>query len=163
MKKRLLTVGAIAFFLVVLTLAATVKSGITSDQSPVASFTYSPTAPMPGDIITFDASASYAPSGTIVSYTWDFGDGTVATSASPTITHSYLIDGTYTVQLTVTDSNAAQGTTVAVIDVSTVVFFRVVFYGTLIPLAGAKVTAYYNDDGHVEAGPSRTRFFRDQV
>jgi hypothetical protein len=102
---------------------------------------------MPGDITTFDASASYAPSGSIVSYTWDFGDGTVVTSASPTITHSYLFDGTYTVQLTVTDSNAAQATAVAVIDVSTVVFFRVAFYGTLIPLAGAKVTAYYNATG----------------
>jgi hypothetical protein len=121
---------------------------------------------MPGDIITFDASGSYASSGTIVSYTWDFGDGTVATVTSPTITHSYLIDGTYTVQLTVTDSNGAQDATVAVVDVSTLVFFRVVFSGTLIPISGATVTAYVNfGSGWVTApvGPSDSEIQYDSM
>jgi hypothetical protein len=146
-RKRLPTVGAIGLFLVVLFLAVTAKSGITSSQNPVAAFTYTPSAPMPGDNITFDASASYAQSCMIVSYAWDFGDGTVVTVANPTIAHSYLIDGTYTVQLTVTDSNGAQGIAVAVVDVSTEVFFRVVAYGTLIPLSSAEVTVYYNATG----------------
>lgn len=147
MRKRLLTVGAIAIFLMLVVLAASTRGQIAGPQGLTASFTYSPSAPMPGDIITFDASSSYASSGIIVSYTWDFGDGTVLTVASPTVTHSYIIDGTYTVQLTVTDSNAARGTSVAVIDIRTVIFFRVIFYGTLIPLAGAKVTVYYNATG----------------
>ena len=157
MRQRLLTAGAIAIFLILVVLAASTKGQIGGPQGPTASFTYSPSAPMPGDVITFDASLSYASSGTIVSYTWDFGDGAVVTVASPTVTHSYIIDGTYTVQLTVVDTNGARNAASAVIDVSTVVFFRVVFSGTLIPISSVKVTAYINlGSGWVTApvGPS---------
>ena len=162
MRQRLLAVGAIAVFLILVVLAASARGQIVGPigpRGPTASFTYSPSAPMPGDIITFDASGSYAPSGTIMSYTWDFGDGTVATVASPTITHSYIIDGTYTVQLTVVDNNGAQGAATAVIDVSTQVFFRVVFSGTLIPISSATVTAYVNfGSGWVTAPVGRSGF-----
>lgn len=41
-----------------------------SIQLPVAIFTYTPEIPQPGDTIVFDASASHAPSGSIVQYTW---------------------------------------------------------------------------------------------
>src|SRR5208337_5640538 len=80
--------------------------GMTSSsaQSPVAIFTYTPDIPHPGDTIVFDASASYAPAGSIVQYMWDFGDGNVTTVTSTTVTHSYPLDGNYTVQLTVTDN-----------------------------------------------------------
>jgi len=44
-------------------------------QPPIASFTYTPKNPMVGGNIEFDTSASYDPDGYIVSYEWDFGDG----------------------------------------------------------------------------------------
>jgi len=53
--------------------------------------------------------------GTIVSYYWDFGDGTTETSVdnlgspTPYTDHSYEFVGTYTVSLTVTDDMGAQG------------------------------------------------------
>ena len=56
----------------------------------------------------FDASASADSDGTVVSYTWDFGDGTTGSGA--TATHEYTRDGTFTVRLTVTDDDGATTT-----------------------------------------------------
>ncbi len=70
---------------------------------PVASFTYSPASPAVGETVDFDAAASSDPDGTIVSYSWDFGDGDTGTGETPT--HAYTADGTYTVNLTVTDDD----------------------------------------------------------
>jgi PKD repeat protein len=67
----------------------------------------------------FDASASSDSDGTIVSYTWDFGDGTSYTETAGNApdgafdgktTHLYADNGTYTVTLTVADDD---GTTVS--------------------------------------------------
>jgi hypothetical protein len=55
-----------------------------------------------GKNLTFDASSSFKQNGTIVSYFWDFGDGTNATEV--TVDHSYRKNGVYTVKLTVTDN-----------------------------------------------------------
>ena len=71
---------------------------------PEASFTYSPLNPAANKTVTFDASNSSDPDGTIIIYLWDVGDGT--TGAGITATHSYKLDGTYTVTLTITDNNA---------------------------------------------------------
>jgi PKD repeat protein len=43
--------------------------------------------------------------GTIVSWAWSFGDGTVATNRTPI--HTYPVPGTYTATLTVTDNEGA--------------------------------------------------------
>jgi hypothetical protein len=115
------------------------------NEPPIASFTYDPAIPMPEETITFNASGSYDPDGAIVRYTWDFGDGNVAAVSSPTVTHSYPIDGSYTVGLTVTDDSGSTGTSAAVIEVSTVVYFRVVYIGSLSPMSNVSVTVYYNN------------------
>lgn len=54
------------------------------------------------EIVGFDASSSYAPDGTIVSYAWDFGDGT--TGVGMITEHVYNQKGTYVVTLTVRDA-----------------------------------------------------------
>jgi PKD repeat protein len=73
---------------------------ITPDQAPTARFT--PT--VSGATVTFDASASSSPIGSIATYAWDFGDGQTATTTSPTISHTYSTSGTFTVTLTVTNT-----------------------------------------------------------
>ncbi|MEM2971066.1 MAG: PKD domain-containing protein [Candidatus Bathyarchaeia archaeon] len=73
-------------------------------QRPTASFTFSPQEPLVDETVVFDASASTPDGGTIISYTWDFGDGNVTTVSEPVITHAYAYYGTYTVTLNVTDS-----------------------------------------------------------
>jgi len=79
-----------------------------SNDSPVAGFTYSPQSPVVGDTVQFNASSSYDPDGSIVSYTWSFGDGGSATGAI--VTHAFPSDQTYTVRLTVTDNAGASDT-----------------------------------------------------
>lgn len=81
------------------------------DPAPVAAFSWSfpLTAAVP---ISFDASASLSPIGTIVSYAWDFGDGTMVTTASPFVNHTYLAPGVFNVTLTVTNSAGTSTTKV---------------------------------------------------
>ena len=78
---------------------------------PIAAFTYQPSTPLVNEEVTFNASSSYDPDGFIVSYTWDFGDGNVTTTASPIISHVYSAAGTYTVNLTVTDNDGLTNST----------------------------------------------------
>jgi PKD repeat protein len=61
-----------------------------------------------GEPIEFDGTDSEDPDGTIASYTWDFGDGTIETGATPT--HTYISVGTFTVTLTVADDLGATST-----------------------------------------------------
>ncbi|MEM2129752.1 MAG: PKD domain-containing protein, partial [Candidatus Bathyarchaeia archaeon] len=68
---------------------------------PTAAFTWTAN----GLTVTFDASGSSDPDGSIVSYAWDFGDGTFGTGVNPT--RAYAAAGTYTVRLTVTDNGGA--------------------------------------------------------
>ena len=71
---------------------------------PTATFTASPTRPTPGQTVNFNAAASTPGTGrTIVSYTWDFGDGTTGSGVSVSKTGGYAALGTYTVTLTVVD------------------------------------------------------------
>jgi hypothetical protein len=90
---------------------ATITLGVPPTGEPVASFTEDPHSAPVGTTINFDASASYDPDGTIVSYEWDFGDGATATGAIAS--HAYAANGIYTVTLTVTDDDGLTGTATA--------------------------------------------------
>jgi YVTN family beta-propeller protein len=72
------------------------------DPAPVAIFSATPQ--LVGIPTSFNASDSFSPIGTIVSYAWDFGDGTVAITPSPLIDHTYLNAGVYNVTLRVKNS-----------------------------------------------------------
>jgi PKD repeat protein len=81
------------------------------NKPPVASFTESAHTVDTDETIYFDASDSYDLDGTIVSYSWDFGDGNTATGVEAE--HAYENDGAYTVTLTVTDDDGATDTATA--------------------------------------------------
>lgn len=59
--------------------------------------------------IYFSSANSSDPDGTIVSYQWDFGDGTGSSEANPA--HVYNSAGNYTAKLTVTDNRGATNDT----------------------------------------------------
>ena len=81
--------------------APTAVINVTPSTTGIAPFT-----------VYFDASGSSVVSGcgscSIVSYSWNFGDGT-AIGTGMTISHTYTAAGTYIVVLTVTDSNGNKG------------------------------------------------------
>ncbi len=76
---------------------------------PNASFTLSVAVVEVGGTIDFTAVTSTDEDGVIVSYEWDFGDGTDGTGRS--ISHTYEAVGSYTVVLIVTDDRGATGKT----------------------------------------------------
>ncbi len=84
---------------------------------PTADFSYSPSAPSTQDVILF-IDASTDNDGAIVSWSWNFGDGTTSTTQHPT--HQYVDNGTYTVTLTVTDDDGVTNETSQQIVVSNV-------------------------------------------
>ena len=78
---------------------------------PVASFNHTPTTPLVGHPVTFNASSSFptfnasAGYSKVKDYNWDFADGNTTSSGnSSTIIHSYSTNKTYIVILTITDT-----------------------------------------------------------
>lgn len=77
--------------------------GQTAATPPVAILVPSKRNPLINEVVTFDGSGSYDPDGFITSWSWDFGDGNVATGA--TVQHSYAAFGYYQATLTVQDNS----------------------------------------------------------
>ena len=78
---------------------------VAAGQLPNAVVEYSPTPARVGSPVFFNASKSSAPNnGRIVSYLWDFGDGSPRqTTSEPTISKIYTAVATYKLTLVVTD------------------------------------------------------------
>jgi len=72
---------------------------------PTAALTFLPSAPRVGQQVAFDASGSTAGTGgSIVSYKFNYGDGTEETVTTPNQSHTYGAAGSVIARVTVTDS-----------------------------------------------------------
>jgi hypothetical protein len=78
-------------------------------EGPIASFTHSPSAPLLGETVIFNASGSYDPDGTIINYNWDFGDGNITVVFNPIINHVYQTSGSFKVTLKIFDNDGYNG------------------------------------------------------
>jgi len=83
---------------------------------PDADFTWSPSSPLKGQSVQFTDTSTPGVAN-ITSWLWDFGDNTNSNLKNPT--HSYSTTGTFTVNLTIEDSNGATDSKVKTITIRT--------------------------------------------
>jgi len=79
-----------------------------TNRSPVAAFTYSPAFPIAGSLVSFDASASSDPDGTIATYEWDFDQDGIYDATGVTTRYTFTLAGVRQVTLRVTDDGGLQ-------------------------------------------------------
>ena len=99
-----------------------------------------------GSAVSMSAAASLDPNGTIVSYQWKFGDGSVA--SGPSVSHTYAQNGVYEVRMVVTDNDGLVDTVSTSTSVANVapVLFR--FDGaTLLPGETYNASGSFTDPG----------------
>ncbi len=88
---------------------------VSTNYLPAARFSYAPTKVGLCEEVSFDASASSDPDGSISSYKWDFGDGGEGSGVK--VKHSYHGLGDYFVTLTVIDNEGGSNSTMKLISV----------------------------------------------
>jgi len=146
------------------------NSGTGGNLSPIASFTTTPASAGIGVPIALSAAGSSDPDGSIVSYGWDFGDGTTGSGA--TASKSYAAAGTYTITLTVTDNGGLAASTTHTVTIvaanqppvanfsatpaSTTVGVPITFSGTGSTDPGGSIVGYAWDFGDGTTGSGVT-------
>jgi len=92
----------------------TLKIVVVDNKKPLARIKADKTSGKAPLTVQFDGSGSTDPDGQIVSWTWDFGDGTV--SKGETVSHEFS-GGNYKVKLTVTDDSGDEASSWINVDV----------------------------------------------
>jgi hypothetical protein len=109
-------------------------------------------------VLTFSSAGSSDPDGDPLTYSWDFGDGTAPVSTtSPTVAHTYLWGGTFTVSLVVSDGKGGSASDSATATVGEVNDVAVAdpggpyqgVAGTAITFDASGSTDFDNQDGTV--------------
>ncbi len=147
-----------------------------SNLPPTAQYTYTPVSPNIADLIFFTDLSSDG-DGTIVNWTWDFGDESISYLPNPT--HAYSETGLFPVVLRVTDDDNAIATLLKNITIHTTLLIPIFTYSPAIPTNGTivhfmdtsldqngTITTWWWDfgDGYFSAmqNPSHT-YYQEQV
>lgn len=86
------------------------------NEPPEACFTFDSAAPSAGKPVTFNATCSSDPEEQPLTFTWDFGDGSLAMQTTAlTVSHTFATQGSYDVELTVSDGVKQDTTTQPVV------------------------------------------------
>ncbi len=74
---------------------------------PAIVLTYAPFDAQIEELVRFNAASSTDEDGALISYAWDFGDGTYASSTEAITDHAYAAASTYSARLVATDNEGA--------------------------------------------------------
>jgi PKD repeat protein len=96
-------------------ITGSISSSTPSNQPPVAVAAASATSGTAPLTVAFSSGGSHDSDGSIVSYSWNFGNGATSSAANPSYT--YTNTGAFTATLTVTDNNGATNSAGVVINV----------------------------------------------
>lgn len=118
------------------------------DEVPVAAAQLVTHTPLVGTATAFASAGSQDSDGHIVSYSWDFNDGTYGSGAHPT--HTYKAAGHYTVVLTVVGSGGEHGS--AHLSISVLVPGRITRVQARAGNAGPTVIVSVNRPGRLRVG-----------
>ncbi|MBU0992335.1 MAG: S8 family serine peptidase [Proteobacteria bacterium] len=129
-------------FLLLVSCSSSGGGGKNSGDAPVAQFSLSSEGGNAPVYIMANASESSDPNGTIVSYAWEFGDGT--DSEGITASHIYTTSGNYKLSLTVTDDESKTSTSSKTISVTTT-NETFTLTGAISIMAGTEVDGDVND------------------
>ena len=138
------------------------------NRLPVASLSASPTQGTAPLTVSFDGSASTDPDGSVVSYTFSFGDGSAdVTQSSPTIQHTYNNAGDYFATLTVKDNSGANSSNIASVEIKAEAAPDLVVSALTASNNQARqgdkvtLTATIKNQGQASAAASKTEFLLD--
>jgi len=138
------------------------------NRPPVASLSASPTQGFAPLTVSFNGSGSTDPDGSVVSYTFSFGDGSAdVTQSSPTIQHTYNNAGDYFATLTVKDNSGASSSNIASVEIKAIAAPDLIVSALTVSNnqagEGNKVTlkATIKNQGQANAAASKTEFLLD--
>ena len=127
-------------------------------QAPQAAAAGTPTSGTVPLNVAFSSAGSSDPDGSIVGYSWNFGNGTTSTAASPSCV--YNTEGTFYAVLTVTDNDGLTNTATVVITVGPAANTAPTAVASVSASSGtAPVTVTFSSQGSSDSDGSITSYY----
>ena len=119
------------------------KPVVVTDTKPTAAFSLSSSTAQEGGNISFvdESVPGWDP---IINWTWSFGDGGISYESS--VVHNYVHDGTFTVTLTVRDSDGIANSTSHQVKITDIAPLASFVFAPIDPIEGTTVT--FNDTSY---------------
>lgn len=135
-----------------------VSSSAVTPQAPQATASGTATSGTVPLTVVFSSAGSSDADGSIVSYSWNFGNGTTSTAANPTCV--YTSEGTFYAVLTVTDNSGLTDTATVVVTVGPATNVAPTAVASVSATSGtAPVSVTFSSSGSIDSDGSLTSYY----